>query len=577
LLEFAVEDTGIGLTENQRARIFNSFNQAEPSITRRFGGTGLGLAISKRLIKLMIDNRGGKGAELDVESTPGRGSRFSFQILLGVENSGAGQTRKSPLEPGQTAWAWVLEPLPESREALARLLERLGYRARAFPNAESMKALSGNELASTWPELILLNDDSPEREKFLAFLANAKGNPPLCLPVTSSDTNLSPSVLCKPVTQHMLLQALGRSSAPENMIEQSNSRQRLAGLHILLVEDNPINQELALRLLMDEGALVNAVENGQLALDALDAGPSLYDLVLMDVQMPVLNGLEATRAIRRRGMRIPILGLTANAYDSDRQACLDSGMNDVSSKPFDFEKLIDLILHHANNLQAPPSPASAAAPRSADTPQAAAAAPQALLDMPAALANMNNNAALHVRLLRDFSPVAAALGEKILSQDAAGAAQARDAAHQLKSNCALIGATRLASISRDIEDALRRDPAAVLDGETRSRFARCLGETLDAVKTFLAGAGKDETQAAPGAGAGHSAGLAADLDKLAGLLAVQDMDSLDLFDALSARHGQALHGPAWDALRNAMRVFDTAAALDAIRQLRPPRQDAPGL
>ncbi|WP_233873014.1 PAS domain S-box protein [Paraburkholderia adhaesiva] len=561
LLEFAVEDTGIGISAEQRPRIFNAFSQAETSTSRRYGGTGLGLTISKRLIQLMLDHAG-TGCDLDFDSKPGQGSRFFFQILLPVAPNGAAFSQPPKVEAGTTAW--LLEPHPHSSKALERMLAGMGWQVQIFSDANSMQATVRAGAFKPKPKLVLLNQDAPQRQAFLDGLATLQDDPPVLLTMSSRSLNVPRATLCKPVTAGMVRVALGRHSTPElPRVEPPPVVQRLANLHLLLVEDNAINQEVALRMLAREGATVSVVGDGQAALDALDATPHVYDLVLMDLHMPTLDGLQATRAIRCKPQHagLPIIAMTANAMEADRQACLEAGMSDHIGKPFDLNRLIEIILQHTRGAQVPFATEIAALPPEAPvTP---------LLDAHAALNRLNHDTAFYARLLHDFILLAPALGEKVLETQSADSTPIREAAHQLKSTAALVGASRLASVCESVEQALRRDPESVPNSEARLSFEKTLNATLEAQHDWLArhtevSAGKtisDDT-------ATNGIDIEASLDRLVAHLAVHDMDALDLFDELVLQCGATLSGPSWAALQQAMNRFDTEAAIDAIRELQ---------
>jgi PAS domain S-box-containing protein len=562
LLEFAVEDTGIGISAEQRPRIFNAFSQAEASTSRRYGGTGLGLTISRRLIQLML-GQAGEGQDLDFESEPGRGSRFHFQILLPVEPYGTALSQPAAeMDAGTTAW--LLEPHLHSAAALERMLAGMGWQVRIFRDADALQAVVRADVLDPRPRLVLLDLDTPQRQAFLDGLAALQDNPPVLLTMSSRNLNVPRSTLCKPVTAGMVLTALGRHTTPgAARNELPPAVQRLAGLHLLLVEDNSINQEVALRMLAREGAKVSVAANGQLALDALDAEPHSYDLVLMDLHMPVLDGLQATRAIRRKPQHVglPIIAMTANAMESDRHACLEAGMTDHIGKPFDLDKLVAIILQYTKGVQAP-SARDITAPRSST-------AIMPILDAQAGLTRVNHDDAFYARLLRDFTALAPALGGKILDTQSTDSTQIADAAHQLKSNAALVGALRLASVCESIEQTLRRAPARVPDSDARQSFEQTLSATLDAQNDWLTRHAQGGTPlSVPEDATPKAVDVEAGLDQLATHLAVCDMDSLDLFDDLTSRYGTTLSGPSWDALQQAMAIFDTAAAIDAIHKLQ---------
>ncbi|KAA8999348.1 PAS domain S-box protein [Affinibrenneria salicis] len=541
LLEFAVQDTGIGISEDAIEHIFTGFSQAEASISRRYGGSGLGLAISHRLVELM-------GGRLQVQSEVGRGSRFWFQIWLQPENKGL-----PPLaQAGERAL--LLETHPVSRTVIGELLEkRGGWRVEACKDVACALAALDAEPA---PTLALLSVDEHDYPRLLARL-RAEPAPPVILLISSRPIpprNGLPT-LCKPLTFSMIRHAIqGRN--PQQQSDAPGQQCRLAGIRLLLVEDNEINQEVVIRLLAHEGARVSVVSNGLQGIQALDAAPDAYDLVLMDMQMPVMDGLQATLAIRSepRFDPLPIIAMTANAMQTDREACLEAGMNGHIGKPFHLEELVDIILRHTGRASGDVLP----------TPRPPAGEPL-VLDAANALLRLGQDRTFYAQLLRDFAPAARHLAQSIVLALAEGrSADARDAAHQLKSTAATTGAQRLAAACADIEQrcANGETPAAALPAE--------LDEALAAQQAWLRrhseADGAQPTLLAEGEAAdAKHASLTADLAQLAAALQASDMSALDLFDALQARHAGL---PGLQALSSAMGLFDTEAALAALQELR---------
>jgi len=306
---------------------------------------------------------------------------------------------------------------------------------------------------------------------------------------------------------------------------------RLAGLRLLLAEDNALNLEVALKLLSREGAQVDCAGNGYEALAALHGAD--YDLVLMDMQMPRLDGLQATRALRRepRWATLPVLAMTANASPADRAACLEAGMDGHIGKPFDLDALVATIQRLCGRAATPAAPWAPDAP--ADAP------PDAVLDEADALARLGGDRAFYARLLRQFGPQAELLAARI--RDAGD----RDAAHQLKSMAAAIGARRLA--------------AACAEAEAGRGDARALANEMAALEQAAAHwmQPADAPTAEP---------LDAALHALADSLAQASLDCFDRYDAFVAAHGAAL-GEALAPLRRAMDACDTEAAAASCRAL----------
>ncbi|MBK1709644.1 hybrid sensor histidine kinase/response regulator [Marichromatium gracile] len=334
----AVADTGVGIHPDQLEGIFEVFGQADVSITRRFGGTGLGLSIISRLVELM-------GGRITVDSEPGRGSRFTVELPLSLDETlVAGAETEASRSRG---WALVVEPHPRARLTLVDWLERLGLRVVSAAAVEAeMRARDARPLTLA---LIAARDGGValaerlveaglvERERLALLSYGLQGEEARRCAAAGF------AVLTKPVSPGEvsgLLRALdGPRPAPSGA---PGGTALLAGVRVLLVEDNVVNQRLARALLERWGCVVTLAEHGAEALERF--APGRFELVLMDMQMPVLDGLAATRAIRAResgaGQRVAIVAMTANAMASDREACLAAGMDDHVPKPLRPRQLL---------------------------------------------------------------------------------------------------------------------------------------------------------------------------------------------------------------------------------------------
>ncbi|WPP01982.1 PAS domain S-box protein [Pseudomonas sp. HR96] len=356
-LRVAVTDTGIGIDPSQLERIFEGFNQAEPSTSRRFGGTGLGLVISRRLLNLM-------GSDLEVQSTPGVGSRFWFDITLGV---GAGS--HAPSLPSHSPRQVKLLVVDDNREAghiLQRTLQALGWQADYLPDGgDAATQVVGAYHAGKAYDVVLMDWKMPGsdglssarsiHERCVGFAApvvimvTAYGREVLADAREAGDPPFV-ELITKPATPRQLhdaiLKALKADPAalPELQTPPAPVA-RLEGVRLLVVEDNALNRFVALELLRREGAGIELAEGGVQALAMLDAASPLYDLVLMDVQMPDLDGLEVTRRLRAnpRFAHLPIIAMTANASQADRDACLAAGMDDHIGKPIDINHVVEVL------------------------------------------------------------------------------------------------------------------------------------------------------------------------------------------------------------------------------------------
>lgn len=354
-LEFRIRDTGIGIAAEHRERLFNAFSQADSSMSRRYGGTGLGLAISKRLVTLM-------GGEIGFTSEIGKGSEFYFTATFGqgpADSAGEDGKRGSLsllIADGDAA----------SRQTLAGICRDFGWTAtEAGTAAETLAALR-----MLPPDILLLDWQLPGMES-ADFLAKVEQEPAapfpgqilFMTPLSREELDWfvgdSPfdGILPKPFTPADVFRILGwrripaRDFAAARAAAEEKSRplaSRLDGAVLLLVEDNEINQEVARDILRRAGAQVEIAANGRIAVDMLRGEPDRFDAVLMDVQMPEMDGYEATRMIRGTlGLRaLPIIAMTANAMETDCADALDAGMNAHLSKPIEVEKLLQTLASH---------------------------------------------------------------------------------------------------------------------------------------------------------------------------------------------------------------------------------------
>ena len=354
LIGIAVTDTGVGIDPVRAAHLFQPFTQVDVSTTRRYGGTGLGLAISRQLVELM-------GGEISLQSRPGFGSTFTVTLpLVAVAVS-------EP--PARPAWAGkrilVVESHRPTADHISLLLDAAGVRCEVasslVPVLDRLTATEG-----TGCDLLMLSDRvSGAAEALAATLQSRKaGAPELRVVVLTSLVGRPAMVgaaatLPKPVrvaALHRTLSALFSPAVTVKAPQPPPSAGSRVGWRLLLVEDNSINQRVALAILSRLGYRADAVANGREAVTALCRAP--YDLVLMDCQMPEMDGYEATRAVRASGSpvlnpAIPIIAMTANAMQGDRERCLESGMDDYLTKPIGTKALAECLARHLSALATP--------------------------------------------------------------------------------------------------------------------------------------------------------------------------------------------------------------------------------
>ena len=348
LLGFAVEDTGIGLGQEARAWIFESFSQEDGSTTRKYGGTGLGLTIARQLVEMM-------DGQIDVDSIPGQGATFRFTAHLPAVRDAF---REVPSVPRLKGRALVVDDHPASRRVLMEHLQEVGLTAEAVADlAEAIDTLDASA-SHRFDVLVVDHDVAGEDGRAVADRLSkhptvVAGTALILLAPVGDEIDPTPHEvyrvvvgLTKPVGRARLVQCLTRLLTDDTArpVEENptpvpfEAHPDLIGARILVAEDNPINQSVVSRMLKALGCRIRLVENGQEALEALEKGE--YDAVLMDCQMPVMDGLEATRLFRENERaaeerhRTPVIALTANAMKGDREQCLASGMDDFLSKPF---------------------------------------------------------------------------------------------------------------------------------------------------------------------------------------------------------------------------------------------------
>ncbi|MGH9353080.1 MAG: response regulator [Terriglobia bacterium] len=362
-IHFAVTDTGIGIPAEKHDTIFQSFTQADGSTTRKYGGTGLGLAISRQLVEMM-------GGQIWVESQVGKGSTFHFQAVFGFGKKDAVQAPSAAeaVDLGGVP-VLVVDDNLTNRTILDKILSHWGMKTTLAPGAEeALEQLRRAERAKEPFSLILLDVCMPKMDGFdlveqireytdwenmtIMMLSSAglRGDAARCRELRVA------AYLTKPVGQKDLRDAVvsiladkGRKEAEQPALVTRHSlrplRQTRASLHILLTEDNAVNQQLTVKLLQKNGHSVVVANNGREALAALDK--EKFDLVLMDIQMPLMGGFEATAAVRERekavGGRVSIIAMTAHAMKGDREKCLEAGMDGYISKPVKAKDLLDAI------------------------------------------------------------------------------------------------------------------------------------------------------------------------------------------------------------------------------------------
>jgi len=477
-LHFAVKDTGIGITQEQQDRLFQSFNQADTSTTRKYGGTGLGLAISKRLVELM-------GGEIWVESRPGQGSTFHFTVVLRErpEDASAYPSVQASHEL-QGLQVIVVDDNPSARTILSSILQAHGIEVHvASGAAEAGKWLADNTADGADPpcEVMLLDWQLTDIDgvEFYAQQQERLGERmPAVVMMTAHGADglrralqghhLEPSdILVKPIMPSALLDAISRAvgrgivrrgDGSVNERDYRRALRCLQGRRILLVEDNEFNKDLALELLTNAGIHVDLAENGEEAIEMVER--NRYDAVLMDCQMPVMDGYEATRRIREnpRLANLPIIAMTANVMKSDIAKALAAGMDDHIGKPINIREMFTRIAQWIDpSLQEATGDMPAQAPDASPEPLAGKLAH---IDTRAGLERVGNDTGTYLRVLEKFTDNQAdAIAAASQALEAGDPQTALRILHTLKGSTGTIGATRLHELVTDAEQRLREDTA----------------------------------------------------------------------------------------------------------------------
>ncbi len=359
LLRFQVHDTGIGMTDEQIGYLFKAFSQADSSTTRRFGGTGLGLSICKSLVEMM-------GGEIGVDSTPGVGSTFYFTARFGLQ---ATQPWKRSVVPEELADLKVLvvDDSDEAREILSNYMASFALVSQSVDSgASALEVLEKASLNDEPFDLVLMDYKMPDMDGVATSLHIQKNNQigpkPKIIMVTSyareeirkrAEKASLAGFLSKPVSASTLFDAIFTGVFGSNeiaLVSESVANElgeefyrKIKGARILLVEDNEVNQQVAIELLEHGQLVVEVANNGQEALDKLSM--NTYDAVLMDIQMPVMDGYTAAKEIREtmKLVELPIIAMTANAMSGDKEKCLDAGMNDHVAKPIDPKDMFSAL------------------------------------------------------------------------------------------------------------------------------------------------------------------------------------------------------------------------------------------
>ncbi len=564
LIYCAVRDTGIGLTEEQIGRLFQTFSQADASITRKFGGTGLGLIISKKLAKLM-------GGEVGVDSEYGKGSTFWFTARFDKDFSQQPNLLLSNDFQGKRVL--VVDDNENARLVLGDLLERMNINVdQAESGMEAISAVSRAEAQGIPYDIIFLDwkmsgmngIETAKQLKELPLnymphimMITAYGYEEIIK--TAEEAGIE-DVLVKPVSASALFDAVVRIlggivnsvvDAPTSTFEQLAT---IKGARILLVEDNDLNQEVASELLRYACFVVDVAENGLIALDMVRATD--YDIVLMDIQMPVMDGVVATQEIRKepRFNNLPVVAMTANAMQADRDRCIAAGMNDHISKPIEPEDLWKALLKWIKPQHATDAEENLQATLDTDLPSSIDG-----LDMNNGLRRVLGKKSLYLSMLRKF-----VAGQKSATTDILKALDNNDwgtaerFAHTLKGVSGNIGASNLQQLAEKLETAIKERHPRKKVNALLERLKKPLANLIAQLEQKL----PEEPNMM--AIMTDSKKLKAICEKLENLLIDDDAEAVDIFDANIELFNSAFPSH-YHKIHDGIRSFNFESALVALR------------
>ena len=579
-----VKDTGLGIPPEVQEKLFKPFIQADATTTRQFGGTGLGLSIVRELSEAM-------GGHAGLASQPGEGSEFWVELPLREAAKDSQSGLGGLTEPLEVV---VVDDNQSDRAAMASLVRSLGWRATELPSGQALIDHFADRIntdAGT-PDALLVDWHMPGLNglEALDLLKQRIGQHalPAALLVSIHDrarieglahSFVADKILTKPLEVSTLFNAIS-----ETIVEREGDttkllqNTKLVDLHaqwlttvkVLLVDDSEINLEIAQRLLEKYSAKVMTASNGQQALEVLGRNPGQIDVVLMDIQMPVMDGLEATRRIRQASdfSQIPVIALTAGALVQERDKALKAGMNDFLTKPLEAEALIRCVRRHVELARGTALPmVRATNPQKRDThwPQVQG------IDAESAAVRLDNDVKLFAKMLgwidTDFADIAALNNRDtvsaLMNQEASRTAL-RERVHKLRGSAGTIGAKQVHALATLAEAALSNHSGE--EAERVLALSEALRQLVKASRPVVAESlEKAATMAAESAGEAAPAGQET-LEALAALLRSQDFQALNMLEQHKGALAAALGPDTFLAMSNAMEMLDFPRALTLLEK-----------
>jgi signal transduction histidine kinase/DNA-binding response OmpR family regulator len=581
-LQFSVRDTGIGMTPEQVSKIFQPFSQADNSTTRKYGGTGLGLSIVYKLVEMM-------GGQIWVDSVYGEGSTFNFTAWFGL---GSELEVECAAMPSTLVGMRVLvaDDNSAAQESMRMILESLRFRPEVVGSGEeAIEAVERAEDKDKDPFGLVLMDwkmpgiDGIEATRRIVRDGALKKRPPILVFSASGggegerEKALAAGAVgffVKPVTGSTLFDTIIRVFAPEVLREareraaETSAASGLEGARVLLAEDNEMNQQIAVELLKSAGMDVTVAGNGREAVEGVKAGAPRYDMVLMDIQMPEMDGYEATKLIRAdpRFADLPVIAMTAHALADAQAKAKESGMNDYIIKPIDPDAMFATLRRYYKQAEAPsaesprPSPQPRAEPRSGEgsTPLIPG------IDTEGALRRVVGNRKLYMDLLKRYVEGQGDAVAKIREALAAGdRAIAERLAHTLKGVSGNIGAGEAQAVAAELEKAIALGAPAAEVSEALGRLSGTLEATIGRIRPAVAEAAEAASEPALPEGPGPS--LAEMVDRLARLAEESDSEAGDYLESVRPFLAAACPAEEFEKLESSIRAYDFSAALEVLK------------
>ncbi|MDP9010870.1 MAG: PAS domain S-box protein [Pseudomonadota bacterium] len=574
-LRCTVQDSGVGIEAGALKRLFTPFTQADASTTRRFGGTGLGLSIARRFVELM-------GGEIGVTSTVAKGSTFWIELPLRIVHDMDGAIGARGLR------ILVAESHGDAPERLVAMARALGWNPQIAETGEQLLGIMNNSRGA-WPDVLLLDLHLHDMDasQLIARIEKECGPgelPPIIVVADSAQTYVeqeqlaraSDVLLMRPLTSSALFNAVNTtvSKGPdslERVLQSTNfdelRAQWLPGVRVLVVDDSDINLEVAQRILEKQGAHVSTCSDGLAALEHVRVHSRMLDIVLMDVQMPILDGNAATRRIRTELnlATLPVVALTAGALVVERQRALEAGMNDFISKPFDPQALIRKVRRLVEEARGEPIPMvildPEPAPRDGNTLFMSSIDPAVVQQM------FGDDLTLFKsvlrRILQDYADLS--LPNCASLNDEAARSQLAARTHKLKGSAGMIGANRIMRLAGAAETSLLKDRSLGAIEKILQQLASALTTLHEEAEPYL------ERQPAIEANSEDIAGNPSqidttEIDELCALLDAQNLSAIDRFGAVSQSLRDSLHSARFDCLSEAIDNLDFTHAAELLRE-----------